>query len=124
MPKTRLSLYYVATYLLFVGFGLLLTPHLTMVLLLSNTTYDSIMLRMIGMLFIGLGFFMVQFIRLEVNALYPSTILVRGVFSVCLVAFYLMTLNPFFLCLLVMVVLGVVLTGLALFSDRKNHSAS
>ena len=123
MPKTRLSLYYVATYLLFLGFGMLLTPRLTMTLLFTNTEYDSIILRVVGMLLIGLGFFMVQFIRLQVTMFYPSTILVGSVFSVCLVAFYLMTLNLFFLLLLIIVLVGVIITSMSLLSDRKGREA-
>lgn len=119
MPRTRLSLYYLASYLLFGGFGLLLTPRLTMTLLLSNVNYDSIILRVVGMLFIGLGFLVVQFIRMEVRDLYPSTVLICGVYGVCLLAFYMMTYNPFFLTLLVIVTIGIVLTSWSLFADRK-----
>ena len=122
MPKTRLSLYYTATYLLFGGFGLLLTPDLTMVLLLSNVNYHTIIIRAVGMLFIGLGFLVVQIIRMDVRSLYPSVVLICGVYSVCLVAFYLMTLNPFFLTLLVIVIIGIVLTSWGLLADHNGSA--
>ena len=119
MPKTRLSLYYLATYLLFGGFGFLLTPRQTMALLLSDTGFDEMILRVLGMFMIGLGFLIVQLIRLRVNALYASTLIMLGVFSICLIAFFMMTYNLFFLIILVTVVIVVVLTGWSLFEDRK-----
>ncbi len=122
MPKTRLSLYYSATYLLFGGFGLLLTPRLTTQLLLSSENYDTIILRLVGVLLIGFGFMIVQFIRLRVTVLYPSTVLIRGVMSVCLIAFFLMTYNPFFLIILIIVMIGIVLTSLSLLADKKNKA--
>ncbi len=121
MPKTRLSLYYLATYLLFGGFGFLLTPRLTTKLLLSNADFDTMILRVLGMLMMGLGFLIVQVIRLRVSALYASTLIMLGVFGICLIAFFMMTYNPFFLINLVIVVIGIALTSWSLFADRKGN---
>jgi hypothetical protein len=92
-----------------------------MTLLLSNKEDETIVLRVVGMLLIGLSFFVVQFIRLQVTALYPSPCSFGACFSVCLVTFFLVTLNPFFLILLIIVVFGVVITSLGLFADRKER---
>ncbi len=119
MPKTQLSLYYLATYLLFGGFGFLLTPHLTMKLLLSDADFDKMILRVLGMFMIGLGFLIVQVIRLRVSVLYASTLIMLVVFCICLTAFFMMTYNLFFLTMLVIVVIGIVLTSWSLFEDRK-----
>ncbi len=119
MPKTQLSLYYLATYLLFGGFGFLLTPHLTMKLLLSDADFDKMILRVLGMFMIGLGFLIVQVIRLRVSVLYASTLIMLGVFCICLIAFFMITYNLFFMIMLVIVVIGVVLTSWSLFEDRK-----
>jgi len=121
MPKTRLSLYYLATYLLFGGFGFLLTPRLATKLLLSNADFDTMILRVLGMLMMGLGFLIVQVIRLRVSVLYASTLIMLGVFGICLVAFFMMTYNLFFLIMLVIVVIGVALTSWSLFADRKGN---
>ncbi len=121
MPKTRLSLYYLATYLLFGGFGFLLTPRLATKLLLSNVDFDTMILRVLGMLMIGLGFLIVQVIRLKVSVLYASTLIMLGVFGICLIAFFMMTYNLFFLIILVIVVTGVALTSWSLFADRKGN---
>ncbi len=119
MPKTKLSLYYLATYLLFGGFGFLLTPRLTMKLLLSDADFDQMILRVLGMFMIGLGFLIVQVIRLRVSVLYASTLIMLVVFCICLTAFFMMTYNLFFLTMLVIVVIGIVLTSWSLFEDRK-----
>jgi uncharacterized protein YjeT (DUF2065 family) len=119
MPKTQLSLYYLATYLLFGGFGFLLTPRLTMKLLLSDADFDQMILRVLGMFMIGLGFLIVQVIRLRVSVLYASTLIMLVVFCICLTAFFMMTYNLFFLTMLVIVVIGIVLTSWSLFEDRK-----
>ncbi len=121
MPKTRLSLYYLATYLLFGGFGFLLTPRLATKLLLSNADFDTMILRVLGMLMMGLGFLIVQVIRLRVSVLYASTLIMLGVFGICLMAFFMMTYNPFFLINLVIVVIGIALTSWSLFADRKGN---
>ncbi len=63
-----------------------------MTLLLSNKEDETIVLRVVGMLLIGLGFFVVQFIWLQVTALYPSTMLVRCVFF--RLPSYLFSRNP------------------------------
>ncbi|MCH6544989.1 MAG: hypothetical protein IH796_03205 [Deltaproteobacteria bacterium] len=121
MPKTQLTLYYLATYLLFGGFGFLLTPRLAMKLLLSDADFDTMILRVLGMFMIGLGFLIVQVIRLRVSVLYGSTLIMLVVFCICLTAFFMMTYNLFFLTMLVVVVIGVVLTSWSLFEDRKGN---
>ena len=121
MPKTRLSLYYLATYLLFGGFGFLLTPRLATKLLLSNADFDTMILRVLGMLMMGLGFLIVQVIRLRVSILYASTLIMLGVFGICLIAFFMMTYNLFFLTILVIVAIGVALTSWSLFEDQKGN---
>ncbi|NIO07415.1 MAG: hypothetical protein GTO40_05210 [Deltaproteobacteria bacterium] len=122
MPKTRISLYYLATYLLFGGFGFLLTPQFTTKLLLSSADFDTIILRVLGMFLIGLGFLIVQVIRLSVSDLYGSTLIMLGVFCICLVAFFMMTYNLFFLIMLLVVFLGVVLTSWGMIQDRGARS--
>jgi uncharacterized protein YjeT (DUF2065 family) len=77
MTKTRLSLFYLAGYLLPSGLGLLLAPRLTAKLLLSNAEYDTIMLRLAGMFLLGLGIIVVQLIRLRIEVLYSTTLVDR-----------------------------------------------
>ena len=55
MPKTRLSLFYLAGYLIPAGLLLLFAPTFSTRLLLSNGNYGEIFPRLAGMLLIGLG---------------------------------------------------------------------
>jgi len=71
------------------------------------------------MLLTGLGMTVVGIIGTRAEALYPATLLVRAFFLVCLVAFFLMTRDPFFLVLLAIVGFGFALTGLTYLTERK-----
>ena len=55
MNKTRLSLFYLGSYLTLGGVGLLLVPHWTLKVLQSNRDYGDIFPRLAGMLMSGLG---------------------------------------------------------------------
>jgi uncharacterized protein YjeT (DUF2065 family) len=123
MPKTRLSLYYLATYLWVGGVGLLFMPRLSANLLLSNTEYSAVMLQSLGMFMVGVGIIVVQIIRLRISVLYPTTIFVRLFFCVCLLFFYFTTQNPFFIVLLCIVVLGLLLTGTSYLSERNERAS-
>ncbi|MDH4323585.1 MAG: hypothetical protein OEZ09_05745 [Betaproteobacteria bacterium] len=119
MHRTRLSLYYLASYLWMGGIGLLLAPQLAARLLLSNTDYPAVMLQALGMFMIGLGYIVVQIIRQQIRALYPTTLIVRLFFCACLLFFYFATRNPLFIVLLGIVALGILLTGANYLSERR-----
>jgi hypothetical protein len=118
MSWTRLSLFYLCTYLLIGGLGLLLFPTLALALLLSNGHYDDVMTRVAGMVLAGLGLVIYGIIKTRSEALYPFTLQVRAFFVACIAAFYAMTRDPLFLVLLGIVGLGMMLTGLAYLSER------
>ena len=121
MNKTRLSLFYLAGYLWTGGIGLLFAPTFSANLLLSNIDYPVVMLQALGMFMIGVGIIVVQIIRLDINILYPTTLVVRVFFCTCLLFFYFSTQNPFFIVLFGIVVLGLVLTGTSYLSERHRH---
>ena len=123
MSKTRLSLCYLAGYLWIGGVGLLLAPRFSANLLLSNTEYPAIMLQALGMFMVGIGILVVQIIRFRLDILYPTTLLVRTFFCTCLLFFYLVTQNPFFMVLFGIVVLGLLLTGTSYLSERRRGTA-
>jgi len=110
MNRTRLSLYYLAGYLLVIGVGLLLVPDGTLRLLRSNGHYGESFPRLGGMLMSGLGLNIAGIIRARAQALYPATLAVRAYFVVCLVSFYGFARDPFFMVLLGVVVVGMTLT--------------
>ena len=119
MIKTRLSLFYLGSYLSIIGIGLLLAPRATLGLLQSTGDYGDVFPRVAGMLMSGLGLSIFGIIRARADALYPATLLIRLYFIACIVAFYAMTHDPFFLVLLLIVGLGFVLTLSSYLYDRK-----
>ena len=119
MNRTHLSLYYLAGYLLPAGALLLLVPDVATKLLLSNRTYDDAPFRLAGVLLIGLGILVVQIIRHRLEVLYPTTIVIRLLISATLIWLYLRTSDPFFLVVLLVVVIGIGLTATSFVLDRR-----
>jgi hypothetical protein len=120
VTKTRLSLFYLGSYLAIIGFGLLLAPHATLGILQSNGDYGDVFPRVAGMLMSGLGLSIFGMIRARSYELYPSTLFMRMYFIVCIVAFYMMTHDPLFLVLVAIVGLGLALTLASYLVDRKS----
>ena len=119
MNRTRLSLYYLCSYLIIGGLMLLFFPKEGLRLLLSDGDYGDVMPRFAGMLLTGLGMSIFGIISARAEALYPRTLIIRAFFLVCIGAFYLMTHDPFFLVLLAVVGFGFVWTGLSYLTERK-----
>ena len=119
MSKTRLSLWYLTSYLVLGGVGLLFAPAMALQLLLSQGDYGTAMPRLAGMLMIGLGVFVLQIIRHELSQLYSTTLAIRAFFLVGLLAIYFSTTDPLFIVLTFIVGLGVVLTGVTYLLERK-----
>lgn len=118
-PKTRLSLYYLATYLFVTGVGLLFAPQLSLKLLLSTGHYENTFVQFTGTFMIALSMVVAQIIRHRVEVLYPTTLFVRTFFIVVIVALFLETKDPLFLVVLAVVGVGVALTTTALLLDRR-----
>jgi hypothetical protein len=118
VERARKSLYYLAGYLLLIGFALLLVPDLTLRLLLSNGHYGDVFPRVAGMLMSGLGMTIAGIIRARAQVLYPATLAVRLYFIACLIALYGMSSDPLFLVILGIVLVGLVLTLTSYLADR------
>jgi uncharacterized protein YjeT (DUF2065 family) len=121
--RTHLSLFYLAGYLLPAGLLLLTVPTFATKLLLSNVTYDEPPLRLAGLVPIALGMLIVQIIRRRVEAMYTTTLVVRGVLSLGMLWFLISTGNPFFGIILIIILIGVGLTGTSYFIDRREALA-
>ena len=119
MSRTRLSLYYLAGYLLPAGALLLLVPEFATKLLLSNRTYDYAPFRLAGILLIAIGLLIVQMIRYRLAVLYPTTIVIRLLISATLIGLYIDTGDPFFLVILGVVAIGIALTTTSYLLDRR-----
>lgn len=119
MNKTRISLFYLGSYLAIIGFGLLFAPAGTLRILQSNGEYGDVFPRIAGMLMSGLGITVFGIIRARVAELYPATLVIRLYFLVCIVVFYLMTRDPLFLVIFAIVALGFILTLSSFILDRR-----
>ena len=125
MRRTRLSLFYLAGYLLPTGVLLLVAPDLSLRLLLSNGDYGSdVFLRVAGLLLLAIGILVVQIIRLRAEVLYSTTLMVRAVFVVGFLGFYWYTPDPLFLVILGVVGLGLVLTSTSYWLDRNERQGA
>jgi uncharacterized protein YjeT (DUF2065 family) len=118
MDRTRLSLFYLAGYLLPTGLALILAPEAALKLLMARDDYGNVMPRFVGILFLALGVIVSYMIYMRAKALYVATLLARAVILVGLVGLYAQTRDPLFVALLGVVVVGFVLTGSAYLAER------
>ncbi len=125
MRLTRLSLYYVVTYLAVAGVALLLVPHFALTLLLSNNAdaYGDIFPRFVGMTLIGLDILVFQIVRLRLEVLYSTTLAVRIFFVAVLTVLFVLSKDPFFLVVIAIIAVGVALTGYAYIRERWSAPA-
>ncbi len=118
MSRSRISLYYLAGYLLPTGLGLLLAPGPVLRLLRSTGTYGDVMPRFAGAVIFALGILIVQIIRLQIDTLHPTAIAARIFLSACMVGLYLYVRDPFFLVVLVVILIGLTWTSVGYWLDR------
>jgi len=121
MNKTRLSLYYPATYLTIAGLSLLLAPQISLKILLSNGDYGDVFPRVAGMMILGLGLIVIQVIRLRQEQLYSTLWAIRLLFCIGWLGLYFYTGDPYFIVLFAIVGIGFVWTGINLLQERRDR---
>lgn len=104
----RLTLCYLATYLLIGGFSLLIAPRFALRLLLSNGVYGDVMPRMLGLFMAVLGGVVFEFVRARDYRYYVYTICARSLIVITQTTIYFTTHDPLFLVLDAIVLLGLV----------------
>ena len=119
MRRTNLSLYYLAGYLIPAGLFLLFIPEFATKLLLSDRTYDYAPFHLVGVLLLVIGILIIQIIRYRLEALYATTLVARALISATLLWLFLTTGDPFFAVILVIVLIGVALTGVSYVLDQR-----
>ena len=117
--RTHLSLFYLAAYLVGAGVALIFVPSLTLKLLFSNGNYGDVMPRLLGVVLLALGLVIVQIIRHRVEVLYSTTLGVRVIIVAVLVALFVYSKDPLFISLIVVVGIGMILTGTSYLLDRR-----
>jgi len=120
MKRTRMSLFYVIGYLVPGGLGLLVAPQMALKLLFSNGNYGDVMPRMVGMLMVALGVILVQVVRHRQEVLYPTALVIRSGMLPILLSFYILSYDPLFVALLVIVGIGVFFTGVSYWLDLRD----
>jgi len=120
MKRTWLSLFYETGYLLVAGVFLLTAPDTAFKLLFSNTSYGDVLPRLFGTALFSIGAVFVQIVRMQIQELYTTTIVVRVPLMAVNLWLYYYSGNPLFLTLFVIVTLGVVLTITGYVLDRRS----
>ena len=110
MPTMRLSLFYLAGYLLPVGLLLMVVPQLTMRLLLTNHAYDDLGLRLGGVFAVALGMVVVSMIINRAARMYSTTLFVRAFIIASLVVLFGIYRDPALVAISAVVIVGWVLT--------------
>jgi uncharacterized protein YjeT (DUF2065 family) len=103
----RLTLIYLASYLLVGGLGFLVAPELTLRLLLSSGRYGDVMPRLVGVFMLALGGVILQFVRARDYRYYRYAILARVFIVAAQTALYFAARDPLFLVLDVIVLVGL-----------------
>ena len=119
MRWTRLSFYYLITYLSLGGLGFLIDPERTLRLLAGESASPWLIVRLLGMMMIGLAIIVFEIAGRRVEPMYRTTLLVRAVFLAIMVGLYIAYSEPMVLVLLGIVGLGVALTIAGWCSDRR-----
>lgn len=121
MSRTRLSLWYVVAYLIVAGLALLLVPNFALSLLLSNnaSAYGDVFPRFVGMTLIGLDVLVFQIVRLRIEQLYSTTLIVRIFFLAVLALLFVLSKDPFFLVVFAIVGVGVAITGYSYLRESR-----
>jgi len=123
MRWTRLSFLYLVGYLWLGGLGLLAAPLFAVALLGSSAVYPPVLLRLIGGMMLALGIIVADIARRQIEALYPTTLVVRTVLLAIILWSYIASSDVLFLSLAGIVALGMVLTGLGLITDHGRRRA-
>jgi hypothetical protein len=117
-------LFYLATYLLGAGIALIVTPSIALTLLFAKGHYGDVMPRLLGVVLLALGIVIVQIIRHRLEVLYTTTLLVRAAIMLVLAALLIYSGDPLFISLMLVVGLGMVLTGSSYLSERRTTTAA
>ena len=121
LSRTRVSLYFPATYLVAAGIGSILFPTFTLRLLLSTGHYEPVLIELCGLFLLGLAIIVIQTIRFRLATMYPTLMGVRVCFCGGYVMLYGQTHDPMFLSLLAIVGAGLLTSLICFARDRSEH---
>ena len=118
MPKTRRSLFYLATYLLLTGLALLFIPATFTKLLFATREYPGAFVQFSGILMLGLAAVVINIIKYGSKIFYRATLIARIPMWICTLGLYFYTKETFFIVVLCVLGMGIVITGSCYLSER------
>jgi hypothetical protein len=124
VPKTRRSLYYLATYLITTGLALFLAPQLTLKLLMANHDYPGTFVQFSGVLMIGLSIVVLNVIRYGNPNFYRATLFARIPMWFLILGLYIETQETALIIVLGVLGLGIVITGSCYLKERGQATPS
>jgi uncharacterized protein YjeT (DUF2065 family) len=120
MKRTRLSLFYLAGYLLPTGLALMVQPQATLRLLQARGDYGDVLPRFCGILLLALGIMVANIIWIGAEGMYPGTLAARIVILAGLGWLFAQTRDPFFAVVTAVVAVGFLLTLGSYVADRRS----
>ncbi len=120
----RITLTYLAVYLLAGGIGLTFLPAFTLDLFQSNGDYGDIMPRVAGMLMMGLGGLITQFVLRKDYTYYAYSVYIRSFFVLFLFFLYFRSSDPLFIVLNVIVLIGLLPSIYVLVRERNSEGSA
>jgi hypothetical protein len=118
LPKTRRSLFYLATYLTLTGLAMLFVPAQFLKLLFASHEYPGAFVQFSGILMIGLGIVVMNVIRYGSPVFYRATLMARIPMWILILGLYFYTRETAFIVILCVLGLGIVITGSCYLSER------
>jgi uncharacterized membrane protein YoaK (UPF0700 family) len=122
--RTRLSLFYLAGYLVPAGIALIVLGNTPLDLLGSDHDYGGAITRVLGVVLLALGVLVIQMIRHRLEVLYATTLVVRLAILTVLVVAYANDRDPVWLVLFAVVAIGVLFTGISYLADRRDRTVA
>jgi len=119
--RTRLCLWYVVGYLLVTGLALAVAPTAALRALQSSADYGDVMPRWVGMMSLALAALIAQTLRHRVVAMYPLGFFMPGAMLFGFVGLFLQSGDALFLVVAAVVLVGVAMTGISLWLDRRRR---
>ena len=120
MKLKKITLTYLASYLIGGGLGLVAFPDLFLELLQSNQDYGDIMPRFAGVFMMALGGLVGMILYHKDFKYYGFSIAARTIIVAILFWLYSLTSNPFFIVINVIVLVGLIPSYIAILIENKN----
>lgn len=122
MDLKKITLTYLVSYLIFGGIGLTFFPALFLEIFQSSGNYGNVMPRVAGMFMLALGGLVGSILYYKDYKYYKFSIIARTIIAFLLYWFFLMTDDPFFLIIKIIVLIGLVPSYFVLFKEvRSKH---